>query len=87
MYGNVNNLTGIQRNYVPHSAEVINTISEDARDKYKNLWSYLQTSCSEFIKTPVSDLDFIKLDSYRELTKSQYKNVHKLVIIYNRKLN
>lgn len=87
MYGDVNNITGIQRNYVPHNAEAIDTITGDDRNKYKNLWSYLQTSCSEFLKTPVSDLDFIKLDSYRELTKPQYKNVHKLVIIYNRKLN
>lgn len=87
MYGNVNNITGVQRNYVPHNAEAIDTISDNDRDKYNNLWSYLQTSCSEFLKTPISDLDFIKLDSYRELTTSQYKNVHKLVIIYNRKLN
>lgn len=87
MYGDVNNITGVQRNYVPHNAEAIDTISDNDRDKYNNLWSYLQTSCSEFLKTPISDLDFIKLDSYRELTTSQYKNVHKLVIIYNRKLN
>lgn len=87
MYGNVNNITEVQNRYIPHNAEVIDTISDNKRDKYKNLWSYLQTSCSEFLETPVSDLDFIKLDSYRELTKLQYKNVHKLFIIYNRKLN
>lgn len=87
MYGNVNNLTWIQRNYIPYNAEAIDTTPDHDYSKYKNLWSYLQTYCSDFLKTPVSELDFIKLDSYRELTKSQYKNVHKLVIIYNRKLN
>jgi len=87
MYGDVNNITEVQRRYVPNAAKAIDTIPEKDRNKYKNLWSYLQTSCSEFIKTPVSDLDFVKLESYRELTKYQYKNVNKLIIIYNRKLN
>lgn len=87
MYGDVNNITEVQRRYVPNAAKAIDTIPEKDRNKYKNLWSYLQTSCSEFIKTPVSDLDFVKLETYRELTKTQYKNVNKLIIIYNRKLN
>lgn len=87
MYGDVNNITEVQNRYVPNSARSIGTIQNDKSILHKNLWSYLQTSCSEFLETPVSDLDFIKLDSYRELTKPQYKNVHKLFIIYNRKLN
>lgn len=87
MYGDVNNITEVQNRYVPNSARSIGTIKNDKSILHKNLWSYLQTSCSEFLETPVSDLDFIKLDSYRELTKPQYKNVHKLFIIYNRKLN
>lgn len=87
MYGDINNIAEVQNRYAPNSARSINTIQDDKGIKYKNLWSYLQTSCSEFLETPVSDLDFIKLDSYRELTKPQYKNVHKLFIIYNRKLN
>lgn len=87
MYGDVNNITEVQNRYAPNSARSINTIQDDKGIKYKNLWSYLQSSCSEFLETPVSDLDFIKLDSYRELTKPQYKSVHKLFIIYNRKLN
>lgn len=87
MYGDVNNITEVQNRYVPNSARSIGTIQNDKSILHKNLGSYLQTSCSEFLETPVSDLDFIKLDSYRELTKPQYKNVHKLFIIYNRKLN
>lgn len=87
IYGEVNNITEAQNRYVPNSARSIGTIQDDKGIKYKNLWSYLQSSCSEFLETPVSDLDFIKLDSYRELTKPQYKSVHKLFIIYNRKLN
>ena len=87
MYGDINNIAEVQNRYAPNSARSINTIQDDKGIKYKNLWSYLQSSCSEFLETPVSDLDFIKLDSYRELTKPQYKSVHKLFIIYNRKLN
>lgn len=87
MYGDVNNITEVQNRYAPNSARSIGTIQDDKGIKYKNLWSYLQSSCSEFLETPVSDLDFIKLVSYRELTKPQYKSVHKLFIIYNRKLN
>lgn len=87
MYGDINNIAEVQNRYAPNSARSINTIQDDKDIKYKNLWSYLQSSCSEFLETPVSDLDFIKLDSYRELTKPQYKSVHKLFIIYNRKLN
>jgi hypothetical protein len=69
MYGDVNNITEVQNRYVPNSARSIGTIQNDKSILHKNLWSYLQTSCSEFLETPVSDLDFIKLDSYRELTK------------------
>ena len=87
MYGDVNNIAEVQNRYAPNSARSIGTIQDDKNIKYKNLWSYLQASCSEFLETPVSDLDFIKLNSYRELTKAQFKNVHKLFIIYNRKLN
>lgn len=87
MYGDINNIAEVQNRYAPNSARSINTIQDDKGIKYKNLWSYLQSSCSEFLEPPVSDLEFIKLDSYRELTKPQYKSVHKLFIIYNRKLN
>ena len=85
MYGDVDNIEGVQRRYIQNTAKAIDTIKD--KHKYKNLWSYLQTACSKFIVTPLSDLDFIKLDSYRELTKPHYKNAHKLVIIYNRNLN
>lgn len=85
MYGDANNIAQVQRRYVPNTAKAIDTIKD--KHKYKNLWSYLQTACSKFIETPLSDLDFIKLDSYRELTRPQYKNVHKLFVIYNRNLN